>query len=113
MCRSDSSGLRCRSFARGAACGGAHPSRPIQPGSGRHVRIPPCRSSKTRPAPQTLAQRLYAENLELRELLLAVAGELERMAAFEGDAENRRTLLARAMRIRWRVHYGPGGARRG
>ena len=81
----------------------------IRPGSGRHVRIPPCRSSKTRPAPQTLAQRLYAENLELRELLLAVAGELERMAAFEGDAENRRTLLARAMRIRWRVHYGPGG----
>ena len=54
--------------------------------------------------PQTLAQRLYAENLELRELLMAVASELERMAAHEGEAENRRALLARAMRIRWRVH---------
>ncbi len=56
--------------------------------------------------PRTLAQHLYAENLELRELLLAVACELERMAAHESDAGNRRALLARAMRIRWRVHYG-------
>ena len=57
-------------------------------------------------APQTEAQRLYAENLELRELLLAVASELERMAAHEGNPENRRALLARSQRIRWRVHYG-------
>ena len=56
--------------------------------------------------PKTLDQRLYAENLELRALLLAVAGELERMAAHEGDAGNRRSLLARSQRIRWRVHYG-------
>ena len=55
--------------------------------------------------PKTEAQRLYAENLELRELLLAVASELERMAAHEAKAENRRALLARAQRIRWRVHY--------
>ena len=53
--------------------------------------------------PQTEAQRLYSENLELRELLLAVASELERMAAHEGNTENPRALLARAMRIRWRV----------
>ncbi len=56
--------------------------------------------------PQTEVQRLYAENLELKELLRAVAGELERMAAHEGDAKNRRALLARSMRIRWRVHCG-------
>ena len=55
-------------------------------------------------APQTEAEHLYAENLELRQLLLAVATELERMAAHEGDAENRRALLSRAMRIRGRVH---------
>jgi hypothetical protein len=59
-------------------------------------------------APQAHIQRLDAENLELKELLRAVAGELERMAALEGDAENRRALLARAMRIRWRVHYCDG-----
>ena len=41
-------------------------------------------------------RRLYAENLELRELLLAVAVELERIAAHEEDAEN------------WRVHCGVG-----
>ena len=56
-------------------------------------------------APQTEAERLYAENMELRDLLLAVATELERMAAHEGDAENRRALLARSQRIRWRVHH--------
>ena len=55
--------------------------------------------------PKTLAQRLYAENLELRELLLAVATEFERMAAHEGNPENQRALLARSQRIRWRVHY--------
>ena len=58
--------------------------------------------------PHTEAQLLYAENLELRELLLAVASELERMAAHEAKPENRRALLARAQRIRWRVHYGAG-----
>ena len=57
------------------------------------------------PPPQTEAQLLYAENLELRELLLAVATELERMAAHESDAENQRALLARSQRIRWRVHH--------
>ena len=57
-------------------------------------------------APQTEAQRLYAENLELRELLHAVATELGRMAAHEVDARNRRALQARAMRIRSRAHYG-------
>lgn len=55
--------------------------------------------------PETEAQILYAENQELRELLLAVATELERMAAHEAKPENRRALLARAQRIRWRVHY--------
>ena len=58
------------------------------------------------PQEQTEAQRLYGENLELRELLLAVATELERMAAHDRYAENRRALLARSQRIRWRVHYG-------
>ena len=62
--------------------------------------------------PQTEAQRLYAENLELRELLLAVAGELERLAAYEENAGNRRALLARAQRIRRRVHYGPDSTQR-
>ncbi len=55
--------------------------------------------------PKTEAQLLYAENLELRELLLAVATELERMGAHEAKPENRRALLARAQRIRWRVHH--------
>ena len=44
---------------------------------------------------QTLAQRLYTENLELRELLLVVASELERMAAHEGNTENRRAVVVR------------------
>ena len=57
------------------------------------------------PPEQTEAECLYVENLELRELLLAVATELERMAAHEGNAENRRALLARSQRIRWRVHH--------
>ena len=57
------------------------------------------------PQKQSDAERLYTENLELREPLLAVATELERMAAHEQDAENRRTLLARSQRIRWRVHH--------
>ena len=49
------------------------------------------------PPPYDLARALAAENRELRELLTAVAQELERMAAAgETDA---RPLLARAMRI--------------
>ena len=56
-------------------------------------------------APQTDAEHLYAENLELRELLQAVASELERMGAHEAKPENRRALLARAQRIRRRVHH--------
>ena len=59
-------------------------------------------------APQTHLQPLYAENLALKELLRAVASELERMAAHETDSENRRALLARAMRIRLQVHYSGG-----
>ena len=57
------------------------------------------------PPEQTEAQRLYVENLELRDSLLAVATELERMSAHEGNAENQRALLALAQRIRWRVHH--------
>ena len=51
-------------------------------------------------------QRLYTETLELKELLHAVATELERMAAHETDEQNRQAFLARAMRIRWRAHHG-------
>ena len=42
--------------------------------------------------------------LDLRELLLAVGRELERLAATEPDPERRDVLLRRAMRIRERLH---------
>ncbi len=41
-----------------------------------------------RPNPHDLARQLYAENLALRELLAAVARELERLAAGEPDSEH-------------------------
>ncbi len=47
--------------------------------------------------PQTEAQRLYAENLELRELLRAVASELDlarkEAALSRGSVENRVYIL--------------------
>jgi len=51
-----------------------------------------------------LARDLYRQVLELRELLEAVAGELERLAGSEPDPERRGVLLRRAMRIRARLH---------
>jgi hypothetical protein len=42
--------------------------------------------------------------LELRELLEAVAGELERLACDEPDPERQAVLLRRAQRIRARLH---------
>jgi hypothetical protein len=56
--------------------------------------------------PTDLARRLYAENLRLRELLVAVARELERLAAEEPSPERRERLVRRAMRIRKRLHQG-------
>lgn len=51
--------------------------------------------------PEALAQALSTENAELRELLTAVARDLERLAATRGyhDQESR-VMLGRAMRIR-------------
>jgi hypothetical protein len=54
--------------------------------------------------PTDLARRLYAENLWLRDLLAAVAQELERLAAGEPSPEHRERLVRRAMRIRERLH---------
>jgi hypothetical protein len=56
----------------------------------------------TPPDADALARALAAENAELRELLVAVAQELERMAA-AGETDTR-GLLARARRIRARLH---------
>jgi predicted component of type VI protein secretion system len=50
------------------------------------------------------ARDLYRQVLDLRELLEAVARELERLAATEPDRERRGVLLRRAMRIRARLH---------
>ena len=52
------------------------------------------------------ARQLYAENLALRELLTAVARELERLANDEPSPERRDRLLRRAMRVRERLHTG-------
>jgi hypothetical protein len=46
---------------------------------------------------------LYQEVLRLRDLVRLVAGELERLAAAESDAQRRAVLLKRAMRIRERL----------
>ncbi len=54
--------------------------------------------------PHALARQLYAENLALRELLAAVARELERLATDEPSPERRDRLLRRAMRVRGRRH---------
>jgi hypothetical protein len=56
--------------------------------------------------PHALARQLHAENLTLRELLAAVAHELERLATDEPSAERRERLLRRAMRVRERLHAG-------
>ena len=58
--------------------------------------------------PKTLLGRLDAENLELRELLRAVAAELERMAMLEGKAENREALLGRSGETALRVAMPAG-----
>ena len=58
--------------------------------------------------PDTLARRLYTANLGLVDLLIAVAQELERMASVERYGDNRADFLARAQRIRKRVHDGFG-----
>jgi len=50
------------------------------------------------------ARILYAEHLRLRELLTLVAQDLERLACQRGDPERQRPLLARAMRVRQRLH---------
>ncbi len=55
--------------------------------------------------PLDLARQINAENLWLRDLLTAVAQDLERMAAVD---ERQGALLARAQRIRKRLFEGPG-----
>ena len=50
------------------------------------------------------ARALYAENLRLRELLTLVAQDLERLACQRSEPEWQRPLLARAMRVRQRLH---------
>jgi predicted component of type VI protein secretion system len=52
------------------------------------------------------ARDLYRQVLDLRELLAAVARDLERLAGTEPDPERRGVLLRRAMRIRERLHQG-------
>ena len=47
---------------------------------------------------------LYRQALELRDLLEAVASELERLASDEPNGAMRQVLLRRAMRIRERLH---------
>jgi len=54
------------------------------------------------PHPYDLARALASENAELRELLLAVAQELERLAC-RGEADPS-AFLARAQHIRARIH---------
>jgi hypothetical protein len=56
------------------------------------------------PADSGLTRDLYRQVLELRDLLEAVARELERLAASEPDPERRGVHLRRAMRIRERLH---------
>lgn len=51
-----------------------------------------------------LARDLYRQIVELRELLEAVARELERLAASEPNPERRGGLRRRAQRIRARLH---------
>ena len=56
------------------------------------------------PTDSELARDLYRQVLELRELLEAVARELERLASGERNGAMRQALLRRAMRIRERLH---------
>lgn len=51
-----------------------------------------------------LATRLYAQNLWLRDVLEAVACELERLAEREELARVSPVLRARAMRVRQHLH---------
>jgi hypothetical protein len=51
--------------------------------------------------PEALLRRVSAENAALRDLLCAVAGDLERLAC--RHPEHAQPFLARAMRIRRRV----------
>ena len=50
------------------------------------------------------ARALYAENLRLRELLVAVAQGLERIASEDREVPDGDRLLRRAMRIRQYLH---------
>ena len=52
---------------------------------------------------------LYRETLYWRQLLERVAGDLEVLAGSETDATRKRRLVARAMRIRQRLHEGMPG----
>ena len=59
------------------------------------------------PAPNpTLMRRMATENAELRELLTAVAGDLERLASEYPEHAPR--FLARAMRLRKRLWEATG-----
>jgi hypothetical protein len=58
------------------------------------------------PTDYGLARDLYRQVLELRDLLEAVARELERLANEETNGAVRQALLRRAMRIRARLHEG-------
>ena len=57
-------------------------------------------------SPETLLRRVATQNAELRELLVAVAQDLERLACDHPELAER--LLARAMRLRRRLHEAKG-----
>ncbi len=58
------------------------------------------------PSQDDLLRKLAAQNAELRELLSAVAQELERLAALY--PEHAATFTARAQRLRFRLWTTPG-----
>ena len=74
------------------------------PGCHGHGRILTRMEPNLTPDPRETVRALYAENLRLRELLVAVAQELERMASEDREVQGRDRLLRRAMRIRERMH---------
>jgi hypothetical protein len=57
--------------------------------------------------PTALARSIYADNRRLRELLTAVAQDLERIACEERYAAHVAPLRERARRIRAHLHEGP------
>jgi hypothetical protein len=54
-----------------------------------------------------LARTIYADNLRLRELLTAVAQDLERIACEQRYAPHVAPLQERARRLRKHLHEGP------